>query len=257
MPLTITGVQSELGRLLAQHRTRSAVHINIAGQQANTLLHDGHAWKDFARAARAGLQRAMRTDAGLLVHASCAFVLAEPPKDPLRSMAQTIVELEQQVLSCPVPAVVLRLGYLYGPGSADLHAYRTAFGLGRPYWAGKRRAGQYHLHHDDAVSALLAAAKKKFAGHTFYATGGTALPFMAFMDHFARGVGRRVPLHVPLLAEPLMKLIVRKEHMQQTALAMPVDVPAPQLPLWTPRWTDHRAALDQIIAGWDTRRTLR
>lgn len=251
MPLTITGAQSELGRLLAQHKTRARVHINLAGQQANTLLHDGHAWKDFARSARAGLQRAMRnTDAGLLVHASCAFVLADPPKDPLRSLAQTIVELEQQVLSGPVPAVVLRLGYLYGPGSRDLRAYRSAFRLKRPYWAGKRRAGQYHLHHDDAVDALLAAAKKKHAGQIFYATGGTALPFMDFMDHFARGVGTCIPLHVPLIAAPLMQLIVRKEHVQQTALAMPVDVPAPQLPGWAPRWTDHLAAVDSILASW-------
>ncbi len=250
MTLTITGATTELGRLLAQRTTRADIHVNLAGQQANTLLHDGHAWKDFARSARAGLQRAMRTDAAVLVHASCAFVLAEPAKDPLRSLAQTIVELEQQALSGPVPAVVVRLGYLYGPSSRDLRAYRTAFRLGRPYWAGRRRAGQFHLHHDDAVTALRAAAKKKHAGRTFYATGGPALPFMAFMDAFARGVGRRVPLHVPLIAEPLMKLIVRKEHVQQAALAMPADLPTPTVPLWTPQWTDHVAALQSIIASW-------
>ena len=67
---------------------------------------------------------------------------------------------------------------------------------------------------------------------------------------WARGVGRRVPLHVPLIAEPLMKLIVRKEHVQQTALAMPVDLPAPTVPRWTPQWTDHPAALQAIIASW-------
>lgn len=253
MTLTLTGTTTELGRLLAQRTTRTHVHINVAGQQANTLLHDGHAWKDFARSARAGLQRALRTDAGLLVHASCAFVLADPPKDPLRSLAQTIVELEQQVLSGPVPAVVVRLGYLYGPTSRDLRAYRKAFRLGRPYWAGKRNAGQFHLHHDDAAAALLAAAKKKHAGQTFYATGGPALPFMAFMDHFARGVGTRFPLHVPQIAAPLMQLIVRKEHVQQSALAMPVEVPMPQVPRWRAQWTDHPAALDRIIADWRKR----
>lgn len=253
MPLTVTGATTELGRLLTQHTTRAPVHVNLAGQQANTLLHDGHAWKDFARSARAGLQRAMRTDAAVLVHASCAFVLADPPRDPLRSLAQTIVELEQQAMSGPVPAVVVRLGYLYGPTSRDLRAYRSAFRIGRPYWAGKRRAGQFHLHHDDAVSALLAAAKKKHAGQTFYATGGKALPFMAYMDHFARGVGTRFPLHVPQIAAPLMQLVVRKEHVQQTALAMPVAVPMPQVPGWTPHWTDHAAALDRIIADWRTR----
>jgi len=250
MTLTISGARSELGRLLARQSTRANVHINVFGQQANTLLHDGHAWKDFARSALAGTRRAMRTEANLLVHASFAFVLADPPKDPLRSLAQTILECEQMVLSGPVPAVVVRLGYLYGPSSKDLRAYRAAFRLGRPYWAGKRHAGQYHLHHDDAVSALLAAAKRNNAGQTFYATGGPPVPFMRFMDHFARAVGPRCPLHLPLLSAPLMQLIVRKEHMQQVALAMPAGVPRPQVPGWKPFVTDYSGALDEIIAGW-------
>lgn len=250
MGITITGHQSELGRLLAQQSSRTDIHVNLAGQQANTLLHDGHAWKDFAKSALAGARRAMRSDARLLVHASCAFVVVEPPKDPLRSLAQTILECEQLVLSGPTPAVVVRLGYLYGPGSRDLRAYRSAFRLGRPYWAGPRRAGQFHLHHDDAVTALLAAAKLKNAGRILYATSAPAVPFMRFMDHFARGVGRRHPLHIPLIAAPLMQLIVRKEHVQQVALAMPTDTPTPQVPGWDPVVTDYRLGLDQAIAQW-------
>ena len=250
MGITITGRQSELGRLLAQQTSRTDVHINLAGQQANTLLHDGHAWKDFARSARAGARRAMRAEARLLVHASCAFVLVDPPKDPLRSLAQVILECEQLVLSGPTPAVVVRLGYLYGPTSKDLRAYRSAFRLGRPYWAGPRRAGQFHLHHDDAVAALLAAARVKNAGRILYATSGPAVPFMRFMDHFARGVGTRCPLHLPLITAPLMQLIVRKEHMQQVALAMPSDAPTPQVPGWNPVVTDYHHGLDQAIAAW-------
>ena len=250
MPLTITGAQTELGRLLAVQTTRAKVHINVAGQPANTLLHDGHAWKDFARSALAGARRAARADATVLVHASFAFVAAVPPKDPLRSLAQSILECEQLMRSAAVPAVVVRLGYLYGPQSRDLRAYRKAFGLGRPYWAGPRRAGQFHLHHTDAVAALLAAAKARNAGQTYYATSGPALPFMLFMDHFARGVGTLCPLHVPLLAAPLMQLIVRKEHMQQVALAMPVDQPTPQVPGWKPAVADYRDGLDRAIAAW-------
>ncbi len=250
MTLSITDPRSELGQLLAQHTSRASVHINVAGQQANTLLHDGHAWKDFARSALAGARKAMRTEAKLLVHASCAFVVADPQKDPLRSLAQTILECEELVLSGPVPAVVVRLGYLYGPSSKNLRAYRTAFRLGRPYWAGARTAGQFHLHHDDAVAALLAAAKRGNAGKILYATSGAAVPFMRFMDHFARGVGTRFPLHVPRLAAPLMRLIVRKEHMQQVALAMPDAADKPQVPGWTPKVTDYRAGLEQAIAAW-------
>jgi len=56
MSLLITGSRSELGSILARPRAAAAsmnIHINVSGQQANSLLHDGHAWKDFARTAPA------------------------------------------------------------------------------------------------------------------------------------------------------------------------------------------------------------
>ncbi len=242
---------TELGRRLARARPVGGAHFNLAGQQANTLLHDGHAWKDFSRTALAGIRRALRTDAPMLVHASFAFVRVMPPADPLRSLAEAILECEALALTGRMPACVVRLGYLYGPGSADLRAYRTAFRLGRPYWAGPAAARQDHLHVEDAVAALLAAARRNNAGRTFYATDGHPLPFMQFMDHFARKVGRRRPLHAPLISKPLMKLVVREEHMQQVALGMPGRTPAPRVPGWKPRTADFRAGLDAIVDGWD------
>lgn len=250
MTISITGQRSELGRLLSQQKTRGNVHFNLSGQQANTLLHDGHAWKDFAKTVRAGTRRALHAEASFLVHASFAFVRVLPPKDPLRSLAEVILECEQLVHAAPLPACVVRLGYLYGPQSSDLRAYRKAFRLGRPYWAGPRAAAQFHLHLDDAVSALLAAATPRNAGRTLYATGGPPVPFMKFMDHFARRLDTRIPLHVPLIAAPLMKLVVRKEHVQQTALAMPTHAPSPRVPGWKPAWPDPREGLDQVIAAW-------
>lgn len=249
--VTVTGARSELGRLLAQQHSTGNLHINIAGQQANTLLHDGHVWKEFARIALTGVRRALRTDASLLVHASFAFVLGRPQRDPLRSLAETILECEQLALSGPVPACVVRLGYLYGPESGDLRAYRKAFRLGRPYWAGARSALQYHLHQFDAASALRAAAQRRNTGKVLYATDGRPVSFMQFMDDFARKIGRRMPLHVPLIAAPVMRLIVREEHMQQSALAMPARAPSPRVPGWRPVFSDYRAGLDQCIAAWD------
>jgi nucleoside-diphosphate-sugar epimerase len=248
--MPITGARSELGRLLSQRRPPGHVQFNLAGQRANTLLHDGHAWQGFARTALAGARSAMRADADMLVHASFAFVLGRPQKDPLRSIAETILECERLVLSGPLPACVLRLGYLYGPDSRDLRAYRTAFRLGRPYWAGSRKALQYHLHQFDAVSALLAAAKPPHAGRILYATAGKPVSFMQFMDDFARRLGKRFPLHVPTLAKPVIKLLVREEHMQQAALAMPSRAPSPRVPGWKPAFADYRDGLDQVIEAW-------
>jgi nucleoside-diphosphate-sugar epimerase len=253
MPISIIGRQSELGKLLAHHAGAGPdlkLLVNLAGQQANTLLHDGHAWKDFDKTLKAGVRRSLRADADFIVFASFAFVQRIPPKDPLRSLAETILACEQQVLAGPVPACVVRLGYLYGPTSQDLLAYRKAFRLGRPYWAGPRTEGQFHLHHDDAVRALLLAANPRHAGKTFYATAGGAVPFMRFMDYFARGIGKRCPLHIPLLAAPVMQLIVRKEHMQQVALAMPSEPPRPQLPRWKPKFADYRRGIDSLLADW-------
>jgi nucleoside-diphosphate-sugar epimerase len=251
--MTITGARSELGRLLSQSPGRDDVHFNLAGQAANTLLHDGHAWREFSKIALDGVRRALRADADVLVHASFAFVVVLPEKDPLRSMAQTILECEDLVLSRKgVAACVVRLGYLYGPTSADLRAYRLAFQIGRPYWAGSPKAPQYHLHHEDAVSALTKAASRKQAGATLYATDDNPSPFASLMDEFARRMGRRHPLHIPRIARNLVKLIVREEHMQQVTLAMPPQVPSPRVPGWRPKFDHYRHGLDQIVEAWRT-----
>ena len=219
MTASITGLRLELGRVLSPQlagRGGPAVHFNLAGQQANTLLHDGRAWPAFRRTAVGATRRALRAaqagGASLFVQASFAFVAAvergAKPGEPLRSCVDTILECEALVLAGPLPACVVRLGYLYGPVSADLRAYRQAFRLGRPYWSGLSAAGQYHLHQLDAATALLAAARPQLAGKTLYATAGRAVPFERFMDDFALRVGRPIPLHLPLVSRPLARLVI-------------------------------------------------
>jgi hypothetical protein len=261
MIVTINGARSELGAVLARQRPgrgRGHVVIDVAGQRANTLLHDGHAWEGFARSVEAGAERALRlartSEATMLVHASFAFVHAvergAAVAEPLRTAVDAILAAEARILAGPRPACVVRLGYLYGPQSADLIAYRTAFRLGRPYWSGPSTAPQYHVHQFDAAAALFAAARSRNAGKVLYATDGHPHSFRTFMDAFAHRVGRRTPLHLPLFAKPLAKVIVREEHMQQAALAMPRRAPGPGVPGWTPEFPDYRVGLDRIIADW-------
>ncbi len=260
MSVSISGAHSELGLVLARRAGVSVArhaHFNLAGQAANTLLHDGHAWKGFARQLLAETRQAVQTaqDGGaqLLVQASFAFIHAcesgAALAEPLGSAVRAIEDCESLVLACAVPACVVRLGYLYGPHSADLRAYRSALALHRPYWAGPAGARQYHLHQYDAASALLAAARMRHVGKTLYATT-PPVSFMRFMDAFALRVGRTRPLHLPLWTAPLARLFVRPEHMQQTALAMPPAAPEPRVPGWRPRFADYHKGLDQVIQAW-------
>ena len=262
MNASITGLRTELGSVLAQRMARSAdkpIHFNVASQAANSLLHDGHAWKDFPRRALADTRRALRAaqtgKASMLVHASFAFVHAVEHgadlAEPLRSSLEAILECEALVLAAPMPACVLRLGYLYGPECADLRAYRSAFLIGRPYWCGPPAARQYHLHQFDAASALIKAAHPKNAGQILYATDALPASFTQLMDAFAHRVGRPKPRHLPLWSKPLAKLIIREEHMQQVALPMPAGTPRPALPGWKPQFADYRDGLDQVMVAWD------
>jgi nucleoside-diphosphate-sugar epimerase len=260
-PVSITGLRLELGGIVERQPVPAAaagMHINLGGQQANTLLHDGHAWKDYASAARSGIRRAMQAaqagGAPMLVHASFAFVQAVEDGatlgPPLRAAAEAVLECETMALSGPVPACVVRLGYLYGPQSADLRAYRRAFRLGRPYWSGTSAALQYHLHQFDAASALLGAARLQNVGKVLYATDGTAVAFRTLMDAFAHRVGRPGPLHLPSWTRLIAHLIIREEHMQQVALAMPERSPQPRVPGWKPTFADYRKGLDQVVQAW-------
>jgi hypothetical protein len=134
-------------------------------------------------------------------------------------------------------------------------AYRKAFRLGRPYWSGLSAARQYQVHQFDAASALIAVARPKHAGNIYYATDGCAVSFERFMDAFARRVGREKPLHLPLISNLLARVIIRQEHMQQTALRMPPRSPFPQVPAWKPIFKDYRQGLDHVIQAWNTEGT--
>ena len=256
---------SELGRVLGRELHDAAapgrrVLINIANQPPNTLLHDGHGWKRFSPARLLGDTMRVLADPAnrdaFIVHASYAFLRAaeagQKVGDRLAPIAEAAMAAEQMVLNDGRPACVVRLGYLYGPGSQDLKAYDLAFSIGRPYWAGPRRNLQHHLHHVDAARALVRAAARRPSGRLLYATDARPASFMSFMDHFARRIGNPLPLHIPRISGPFAQLVVRKEHMQMCDLAIPNTGPAhPQVPGFAPRFGDYRAGLADVLEAWD------
>jgi nucleoside-diphosphate-sugar epimerase len=143
----------------------------------------------------------------------------------------------------------LRLGYLYGPASRDLKAYRLAFRLGRPYWAGPARSRQYFLHHDDAARALLLAARQRPEGRVVYASDDKPVAFRTFMDHFAHLVGNPLPLHIPRFARQLSMFVVAEEHKQMVEIGMRGEA-RPRPRGFKPMYPTYRSGLRQVIDAW-------
>lgn len=267
MPITLTAPRSELSRVVADELAASRrspdadgaeLLVNLSLQAPNTLLHDGHAWKRRGAARILSDTRAMLADADgrgadFIVHASYAFLRATEAGERVGGRLAPIVaaarEAERMVLGGKRPACVVRLGYLYGPGSRDLGAYRTAFRIGRPYWAGPRSHLQHHLHTTDAARAVLLAARRRPRGRLLYATDEEPASFASFGDRFARLVGNPLPIHLPRLSRHVAHAVVAEEHMQMVDLA--VNGPAaPPLPHFRPAFADYRAGLDEVIATW-------
>jgi nucleoside-diphosphate-sugar epimerase len=263
MRVLVTAQRSELGRVVAHIRGRdqdrgARVVINLALQTPNTLLHDGHAWwrdpgAHIITSTRRVLAAAKRDRTAFVVHASYAFLQGAEAGadvgDRMRPVVDAALQAEEMVLDGDTPACVVRLGYLYGPEWHDLRAYRRAFRLGRPYWAGPRGNLQHHLHSADAARALLAAAQSRPSGRITYATDGTPASFADFMDQFAHLVGRSRPLHLPRASRRLVWPVVREPHMQMVDMAA-TGRAAPRLPGWRPRITCYRDGLAEVVRTW-------
>jgi nucleoside-diphosphate-sugar epimerase len=269
--LAIAGNRTELGAVFRREATAAGhesvdtgpvdAYIDLRHQAANTLLSDGNAWQGFAESAVGRTQRrlteARRRDAGVFIYTSFAFLRgADQPerlKEPLRSIVHAALACEEMVLAAPLPARVIRLGYLYGPWMKDLRGYRTAFRLGRPYWAGPRRAAQDHLHQLDACAAVLTAATSRGRARLQYATDGHPVPFAELMDHFARMAGNPLPLHIAGVFKLTAQLIIREEHMALVKLPMPTTPPAPMPAAWKPHYADYRDGVAQVFSEWKRR----
>jgi hypothetical protein len=261
--LVLTAPRSELGRAInrlggdapGQPQPRRKVLLNLLAQPPNNLLHDGHRWRrhnpaTLLRQTREALASPAGRDCDLVVHASYAFLRAvESGVVPGRRLAPIVdaaLEMENLVRADPRPSTIVRLGYLYGPEFNDLRLYRMAFRIGRPYWAGPRKALHDHLHSADAAAALLAAAAGRPVPGAVYASDGHPLSFQQFMDHFARKVGNPLPLHIPGISRLPAQVVVAEEHMEMVELGVHA-VARPEVAGFAPRFSDYRSGIADVL----------
>lgn len=264
MQVIVTAPRSELATAIAaahhdapEGRGRPVL-LSIALQPPNTLLHDGHLWwrdapRQILSLTRRAIAEAQQQGTRRIVHASYGFLgAAQAGREigpRLAPIAEATLEAEQLVLDAPIPSTVIRLGYLYGPRSRDLLAYRRALRLHRPYWAGPGGAQHWFVHTDDAAQALLQAAQRAPRQRLVYATDDLPASFGDFIDHLAHLVGRRHPMRIPQLAALPMRLVIRPVHMEMCALGVPGEA-QPRLPGFHPRHPDHRTGLAAVVESW-------
>ena len=99
---------------------------------------------------------------------------------------------DEILLASPVPAVILRVPMVLGPGDPATDALRRQATAGRTSLVRGGAAVQQPIAAADVMSALLAAARPGMAGDTVVELGGPeSLTHRALVETHGRGPGRR------------------------------------------------------------------
>lgn len=248
----------------ALHVSQPQVVLNLLPQAANTLLHDGHAWKDYDQllpaATSALVEAAEVVPVQLVVHGSYAFLYGDargategdaqsaPANDPVFVAA---IEAERLLRNSKIPVCVLRLGFLYGPQSEDLKKYIKSFELHRPYLAGPEGKVASMLHFEDAARALVLVTERQPVGEVYNVADDQPVWFGDFIDHFSEQLGKGKPGHIPVFLEPVARIIITREQMELLELSTAVESRKLRDELgWRPRYGNYIDGIAQTLKTW-------
>ena len=251
----------------AIYESGAKIILNLASQWSNTLLHDGHAWRDcesISQQTAALLAAANDNDVTYLLHASYAFLYGPAPKGeqkavdestPLRPPAKNplfsaAIEAEKLVVANEAfPVCLLRTGYLYGPQSKDLALYETSFKLHRPYYAGSKKHVGNFVHFNDAARAVMLAAEKQPANEIVNIVDGTPVSFGTFIDSYAKLLGYKKPRHIHKTLIRLAPYFITPQQVKQLDIqgAQVDNHKARELLGWTPQFPNYKVGLAQTV----------
>jgi nucleoside-diphosphate-sugar epimerase len=144
------------------------------------------------------------------------------------------------------------MGYLYGPQSRDLKAYKQSFNLFRPYYSGPEQHRANFLHYTDAATALTLVVENQPTNQIFNLVDGYPASFGDFIDTFASYLCRLKPFHIPRWSAPLAELITIRPA-QVTLLDLTTLVSAAKFSSqlgWEPRYPTYRDGLAQVVQSW-------
>lgn len=161
--------------------------------------------KAVASAARKnGVRRVVHfSSAGVLGHVKPGEVADERyALDPRDLYDLTKLEGEQAALEAAaagLDVVVIRPGWVYGPGDRRTFKLIRAIAKGRYIQAGKGRTLQTPVFIDDLVSGTILAAERGRAGEIFNLAGDEVLTVRQIAETIAKSAGKTLPrFHLPL-----------------------------------------------------------
>jgi nucleoside-diphosphate-sugar epimerase len=142
---------------------------------------------------------------------------------------EVLLDAERWLLASSLPATVLRLAGLYGPGRLQLldrlRASKVSVPRERPHWANR-------IHVDDAAAAIAHLLPSPSAQTLYLGVDDTPLPLDVLYDHLAALVGAPPPPQGPPPGG------VGSKRLANTRL---------RASGWVPRWPDARAGYATLL----------
>jgi dihydroflavonol-4-reductase len=158
------------------------------------------------------LSAARKTGVRRLVHFSSAGVLGHVrpgevaderyPLDPQDHYDLTKLEGEQAALAAAasgLDAVVIRPGWVYGPGDRRTFKLIRAIARGKFIQAGRGQTLQTPVYIDDLIAGTILAAEKGKGGEIYHLAGSEVLTVRQIAEAIAAAAGKTLPrFHLPM-----------------------------------------------------------
>lgn len=174
------------------------------------------------------------------------------PEPGENAILRAALRAEKQALAGPIPACILRLGFLYGADSNELQSLRETLMFSRPVIAGKGYANW--VHYQDAAEAIRRVAEAKPVSEIFNVVDNTPASSADFLAKFAQSLGLDGVSSAPAFLAPLLT------HRDQVAfMAQSVRVKNARLSQalgWRPAYPTLQAGFDETLLTWRTRATV-
>lgn len=246
----------ELKGIIAMRKVE--VVINLAPQVANHIPFfkaDWHA-DTLLTDTQTLLHAAAEAGAKFFLHTSYAFVYGDHdgawvdetsrPEPGENQLLKTALRAEKAALSGAIPGCVLRLGYLYGADSQDLHKLMDTLRGGRMLVGGSGYTNW--INADDAAEAIRRAAETQVAGGIYNIVDGTPASADTFLNNFSSAIGLGAPGSPPRF---LNNFFLPRAQVDLMALSARVkNSRAVEDFGWSPRFNSHQAGIEDILLTW-------